>query len=143
MPESRGGRFEGGHWNEQARSHPLRRDGADRPLCGGVPPGYELILVSGTPGLDENGALADNITDQARQAWRNIEGVLANAGASLTDIVSVRQWLADENDVDAYWVVRREVIKHEIASMMAVVDRFVWPSFKVELEVIAAKPPTS
>ncbi|MFB6946599.1 hypothetical protein [Streptomyces sp. NPDC056305] len=40
-------------------------------------------------------------------------------------------------------VVRREVIKHEIASMMAVVDRFIWPSFKVELEVIAAKPPTS
>ncbi|GED88756.1 hypothetical protein [Streptomyces sp. 6-11-2] len=33
-----------------------------------VPPGYELILVLGTPGLDENGALADNITDQARQA---------------------------------------------------------------------------
>jgi enamine deaminase RidA (YjgF/YER057c/UK114 family) len=57
--------------------------------------------------------------------------------------VSVRQWLPDENDVDAYRVVRREVIKHEIASMMAVVDRFVWPSFKVELEVIAAKPPTS
>jgi 2-iminobutanoate/2-iminopropanoate deaminase len=108
-----------------------------------VPPGHELILVSGTPGLDENGALADNITDQARQAWRNIEGILAEAGASLTDIVSVRQWLSDENDVDAYWVVRREVIKHEIASMMAVVDRFVWPSFKVELEVIAAKPPTS
>lgn len=108
-----------------------------------VPPGYELILVSGTPGLDEDGALADNITDQARQAWRNIEGILAKAGASLTDIVSVRQWLVDEDDVDAYWVVRREVIKHEIASMMAVVDRFIWPSFKVELEVIAAKPPTS
>lgn len=108
-----------------------------------VPPGYELILVSRTPGLDENGALADNITDQARQAWRNIAGILAKAGASLTDIVSVRQWLVDENDVDAYWVVRREVIKHEIASMMAVVDRFIWPSFKVELEVIAAKPPTS
>jgi enamine deaminase RidA (YjgF/YER057c/UK114 family) len=108
-----------------------------------VPPGYELILVSGTPGLDENGELADNITDQARQAWRNIEGILAKAGASLTDIVSVRQWLVDENDVDAYWVVRREVIKHEIASMTAVVDRFVRPSFKVELEVIAAKPPTN
>jgi 2-iminobutanoate/2-iminopropanoate deaminase len=108
-----------------------------------VPPGYELILVSGTPGVDENGALADNITDQARQAWRNIEGILEKAGASLMDIVSVRQWLSDENDVDAYWVVRREVIKHEIASMMAVVDRFVWPSFKVELEVIAAKPPAS
>ncbi|WP_301184430.1 Rid family hydrolase [Streptomyces sp. 6-11-2] len=72
-----------------------------------------------------------------------MEGILAKAGASLMDIVSVRQWLVDENDVDAYWVVRREVIKHEIASMMAVVDRFIWPSFKVELEVIAAKPPTS
>lgn len=55
----------------------------------------------------------------------------------------MRQWLVDENDVDAYWVVRREVIKHEIASMMAVVDRFIWPSFKVDLEAIAAKPATS
>jgi hypothetical protein len=40
-------------------------------------------------------------------------------------------------------VVWREVIKHEIASTMAALDRFIWPSFKVELEVIAAKPPTS
>jgi hypothetical protein len=53
------------------------------------------------------------------------------------------QWLVDENGVDGYWVVWREVIKHEIASTMAVLDRFIWPSFKVELEVIAAKPPTS
>jgi 2-iminobutanoate/2-iminopropanoate deaminase len=105
-----------------------------------VPVGYEQIFVSGTPGLAENGALADNITDQATQAWRNVEAILAKAGASLSDIVSVRQWLVDADEVADYVAVRSSVIKHETASMLAVVPALVWPNIKVEIEVVAVKP---
>ena len=45
-----------------------------------VQAGYEQIITSGTPGLTADGELPDNIADQARQAWQNVEAALAKAG---------------------------------------------------------------
>ncbi|CAM3407929.1 hypothetical protein H7J50_13535 [Mycobacterium intermedium] len=45
------------------------------------------IFVSGTPGLEEDGTLPDDFTDEARQCWANVEDALGKAGAKLTDIV--------------------------------------------------------
>jgi enamine deaminase RidA (YjgF/YER057c/UK114 family) len=105
-----------------------------------VPAGYDAIFVSGTPGLTEDGSLADDITGQATQAWRNVEAILTRAGASLADIVSVRQWLVNADDMADYVAVRSQVLKHESASMLAVVPALVWPNIKVEIEVVAAVP---
>jgi enamine deaminase RidA (YjgF/YER057c/UK114 family) len=58
-----------------------------------VPAGYEQIVTSGTPGLRPDGTLPDDFAEEARQVWRNAAEALAAAGAQLTDIVSVRQWL--------------------------------------------------
>jgi len=54
---------------------------------------YDQIIIFGTPGLDENGAIPADFADEARQAWRNIGAILAHAGASVNDIISVRQYL--------------------------------------------------
>ena len=66
-----------------------------------VPASYDRILVSGTPGLAPDGSLPGDMTGQATQAWQNIETTLNRAGASLGDIVSVRQWLTSAKDVRA------------------------------------------
>jgi 2-iminobutanoate/2-iminopropanoate deaminase len=107
-----------------------------------VPAGYDQIYVSGTPGLTPDGTVPGTITDEARQAWRNVADILSRAGASLTDIVSVRQWLTNAEDVDAYVAVRGEFIHHEPVAMLAVVTGLVWPNIAVEIEVIAARPAT-
>ena len=39
--------------------------------------GHDQIIVSGTPGLDENGAIPADFADEARQAWQNIGAILA------------------------------------------------------------------
>jgi 2-iminobutanoate/2-iminopropanoate deaminase len=52
--------------------------------------------VSGTPGLDENGNIPADFADEARQAWRNVAAILEKAGASISDIVSIRQYLTRE-----------------------------------------------
>ena len=57
-----------------------------------VPAGHDQILVCGTPGLAPDGSLPGDMTGQATQAWRNVQTTLSQAGASLSDIVSVRQW---------------------------------------------------
>jgi 2-iminobutanoate/2-iminopropanoate deaminase len=51
------------------------------------------IFVSGTPGLREDGTPPEDFTDEARQCWANVENALNEAGAKLTDIVYMRQWL--------------------------------------------------
>ncbi len=105
-----------------------------------VPAGYDQILVSGTPGLAPDGSLAADMTGQATQAWRNIQATLNQAGATLSDIVSVRQWLTSAEDTRAYVEVRSKFITHKPAFMLGVIPGLVRPDFLIEIEVVAAVP---
>jgi 2-iminobutanoate/2-iminopropanoate deaminase len=105
-----------------------------------VPAGRDLIIVSGTPGIDENGNVPADFADEVRQAWRNVAAILDKAGASLSDIVSVRQYLTREGDIKAYVDVRSEMITHEPAGMLLVTKALAWPEFHVEVEAAALVP---
>lgn len=105
-----------------------------------VPAGYEQIFVSGTPGLRADGSLPEDFGEEAAQAWRNVAEALSRAGAELTDIVSVRQWLTSADDIPAYVAVRKEIIKHEPAFMLGVIPGLVWPQLRIEIEVTAVRP---
>ncbi len=105
-----------------------------------VPASRDQVIVSGTPGLDENGAIPADFADEARQAWRNVAAILSKAGASISDIVSVRQYLTRPEDIKAYVDVRKEMIKHEPAFMLSVVSALVWPEIHVEIEAVAVIP---
>src|SRR5436305_3191253 len=45
--------------------------------------GDTMILVSGTPGLREDGTVPEDFTEEARQCWANVERALGKAGAKL------------------------------------------------------------
>jgi 2-iminobutanoate/2-iminopropanoate deaminase len=102
-----------------------------------IPAGVDVIHTSGTPGLRPDGTLPDDFSEEVAQAWRNVEDALARAGAALTDIVSVRQWLTDAADIPAYAAVRSSVITHQPTFMLAVIPALVWPNIRVEIEVTA------
>jgi enamine deaminase RidA (YjgF/YER057c/UK114 family) len=106
-----------------------------------IPAGAEVIYTSGTPGLRPDGTLPEDFTEEVTQAWRNVEEALRRAGAALTDIVGVRQWLTDANDIPAYAAVRSKVITHEPVFMLAVIPALVWPNIRVEVEVTAIRTP--
>lgn len=108
-----------------------------------VPAGAEQIVVSGTPGLRPDGTRPESFEDEARQAWHNVADTLARAGATLEDIVSVRQWLTDAADIPSYVAVRAETITREPAFMLGVIDGLVWPQLRVEIEVTAIRPPAA
>lgn len=93
-----------------------------------------------TPGLRADGSLPAEFSEEAAQAWRNVEAALRQAGAELTDIVSVRQWLTSADDIPAYVAVRKQVIKHEPTFMLGVIPGLAWPQIRVEIEVIAVRP---
>lgn len=106
-----------------------------------IPAGHEQILVSGMPGIDQDGEIRSDITGQSEQAWENVTRVLAAAGASIDDIVFVRQWVTDESYVDDYVAVRTRYVTRRPASTLAVVSALSQPGFLVELEVVAARAP--
>lgn len=106
-----------------------------------VPAGYDRVVTSGTPGLRPDGTVPEDFAEEAAQAWRNVAAALSAAGAQLTDIISVRQWLTSADDIPAYAAVRKEVIKHEPVFMLAVIPGLVWPKLRVEIEVTAVVPP--
>jgi 2-iminobutanoate/2-iminopropanoate deaminase len=103
-----------------------------------VPAGYDLVFLSGTPGITPDGVLPDGITAQSEQAWKNVQSALEAAGARLGDIVSVHHWLKHEADIPAYVAVRNQFISHQPVYMLAVVPSLVRDDFLVEVEVIAA-----
>ena len=103
-----------------------------------IPAGHELVITSGTPGLDGSGAIPSDFADEARQAWANVREALERAGATLGDVVAVRQWLTSADLIPAYAAVRAEVITHRPTFMLGVVDQLIWPSVRVEIEVVAA-----
>jgi enamine deaminase RidA (YjgF/YER057c/UK114 family) len=107
-----------------------------------VPAGQEhdQIIISGTPGLDKKGAIPADFADEARHASQNIRAILAKAGASVRDSVSVRQYLTRPEDIKAYVELREEMIAHEPAARLSVVGALAWPSIHVELEVVAPAP---
>jgi 2-iminobutanoate/2-iminopropanoate deaminase len=102
--------------------------------------GGTQILVSGTPGLREDGTPPEDFTDEARQCWANVESALDKAGAKLTDIVYMRQWLTSRDDLPAYLAVSKGLIHHQPAAMLSIIGGLVWPSLRVEVEVTAILP---
>jgi 2-iminobutanoate/2-iminopropanoate deaminase len=61
----------------------------------------DLLFVSGIPGFDEKGALADSFEAQFGFVVRNIKRVLDEAGAGFRDLVKVNVLLTRASDVAA------------------------------------------
>jgi 2-iminobutanoate/2-iminopropanoate deaminase len=106
-----------------------------------VPAGVEVVYTSGTPGFRPDGTVPEDFGEEATQAWRNVEMALQRAGAALTDVISVRQWLTDAADIPAYAAVRKAVIHHQPVFMLGVIPSLVWPNLRIEIEVTAIRPP--
>ena len=102
--------------------------------------GGTQVFVSGTPGLSEDGSVPEDFTDEARQCWANVEMALGKAGAKLTDIVYMRQWVTSRDNASAYLAVSKEIICHQPAAMFSIIDGLVWPNIRVEVEVMAIVP---
>ncbi len=100
----------------------------------------EWVFVAGTTGFDyARMAIADDPAEQARQALRNIEMALTEAGAGLVDVVRVRYYLADAADWPAVAPVLGEVFGTIRPAATALVCGLVDPRMKIEIEATARR----
>jgi len=111
------------------------------PFAMGVQVG-ETIYVSGHVSQDKGGNVvgAGDMAAQTRQVFKNIEEVLAEAGASMEDVVKITTYITDMSRYAEFSAVRGEVFPNAgMASATVSCSDLVRPEFLVEVETIAVK----
>src|SRR5262245_54597087 len=69
----------------------------------------EWVFVSGTTGFDyRTMTISEGLVEQTEQCLRNIEAALAEAGASLRDVVRVRYVLPNAAEFPLCWPTLRK-----------------------------------
>ena len=100
----------------------------------------EWIFVAGTTGFDyAQMTIAEDPAEQARQAFRNIEQALAEAGGTLADVVRVHYYVPDITDWPVIAPVLGEVFGAIRPAATALVCGLVDPRMKIEIEVTARR----
>jgi enamine deaminase RidA (YjgF/YER057c/UK114 family) len=100
----------------------------------------DWIFVAGTTGFDyAQMTIVDAPAEQARQAFRNIEKALAEAGARLGDVVRVKYYVPDAADWPAIVPVLGEAFGAIRPAATALICGLVDPRMKVEIEVTARR----
>ena len=100
----------------------------------------EWIFVAGTTGFDyAQMTIAEDPAGQARQAFRNIEQALAEAGGTLADVVRVHYYVPDITDWPVIAPVLGEVFGAIRPAATALVCGLVDPRMKIEIEVTARR----
>ena len=100
----------------------------------------EWVFVSGTTGFDyKTMTIADDVAAQVHQTFANIEAALAEAGASLADVVRAHYYVPREED----WAVIAPILGAYFGQIRpastAVICRLVDPRMRIEIEVTARK----
>ena len=100
----------------------------------------DTVYVSGTVAWGDDGNLVGegNVYAQARQTLRNIEKALAEAGASMRDVVRTRIYLTDIDRWEEAARAHAEAFADvRPAASMIEVSRLAEPAMLVEIEAVA------
>src|ERR1700683_1768485 len=108
-----------------------------------APAGSRLIFLAGACPLNEDGSTAatGDYAGQAAKAFDNMRIALADAGASVEDVLSTRVLVASsrqEDLVSAWEVVRDSFGQHDVPSTLMGVTVLGYKDQLVEIEAVAA-----
>jgi 2-iminobutanoate/2-iminopropanoate deaminase len=100
----------------------------------------KTIWVAGHTGaVDEAGkSLAGDFDAQCRQTFRNIERTLAEAGATLADLVTMTVYLIDSRHTTRMTELRTEIFGKDFPASAAItVAGFAQPEMMIEIQCVA------
>ena len=99
----------------------------------------DTIWVSGQVGFDNNGNVAEGIEQQSRLAIESLKNILAEAGATLDDIVELITFHVDiANELSTFAQVKSELMPNIHPAWTAVgVSALAFPALRVEVRASA------
>jgi enamine deaminase RidA (YjgF/YER057c/UK114 family) len=100
----------------------------------------EWIFVSGTTGFDyRTMTISDDVAEQTEMCLKNIQSALAEAGASLTDVVRVVYVVPRAEDFPACWPTLRRYFGDVRPAAMMISAGLADPRMKIEIEATARR----
>jgi enamine deaminase RidA (YjgF/YER057c/UK114 family) len=100
----------------------------------------DWIFVSGTTGFDyASMRISDDLADQTEQSLRNIQNALAEAGASLEDVVRVIYILPEASAFPQCWPVLRKYFGEIRPAATMISAGLADPRMKIEIQVTARR----
>ena len=101
--------------------------------------GSRLLFISGLNGFEEDGTtMPESFEDQADLIWKHIRTILSSAGMEVSNLVSLRTYLADPKYDEANAQMRtRQLGSHRVAATV-VCCQLLEPRWKLEVEAVAA-----
>jgi enamine deaminase RidA (YjgF/YER057c/UK114 family) len=100
----------------------------------------EWIFVSGTTGFDYSTmTIPEGIVEQTEQCLKNIEAALAQAGASLRDVVRVTYIVPLAEEFERAWPVLRRVFGEIRPAATMISAGLADPRMRIEIEVTARR----
>lgn len=118
------------------------------PPQGGYSQGIQaanLVFVAGQVGVDAQGKLTGDgsMAEQTRQTIANVAAVLAESGASLSDVVSATVYVKNFAEYKVFDQVWQECFGAHKPARATVQAELVVPQLLVEIQAIAIIPPTA
>jgi enamine deaminase RidA (YjgF/YER057c/UK114 family) len=100
----------------------------------------DWIFVSGTTGFDYQAmTISDSVTEQAEQCLRNIQAALAQADASLRDVVRVTYIVPQAADFQQCWPILRKYLGDVRPAATMISAGLADPRMRIEIEVTARR----
>jgi 2-iminobutanoate/2-iminopropanoate deaminase len=98
-----------------------------------------LLVISGLNGYEADGkTMPESFDAQADLIWRHLQTILAAAGMTLANLVSLRTYLADPQDDEANVRMRVKYLGTHAPALTVVCCRLLDPRWKLEVEAMAA-----
>lgn len=107
-----------------------------------IPSGWRVVRTSGQLGLRLDGCIPEDAEAQASVCFENIREILADAGMQPADVAHISAYVTDRAHMAGYMRARDSFMSgtRRPSSTLLIVSGFARPEFKVEVEVVAAKP---
>ena len=104
-----------------------------------VPDGMKQLHVSGQIGITPDGAIPDDVGEQARWCFANVLAILAAEGMAADSLVSLTTYVVGEDNLAAVREARVEALGDAApASTLVFVAALAAPELKVEVQAVAA-----
>jgi enamine deaminase RidA (YjgF/YER057c/UK114 family) len=101
--------------------------------------GTRLLFISGLNGFEQDGtSMPQSFEEQAELIWRHLRTILASAGMDVTNLVSLRTYLADPKYDEPNARMRARQLGSHRVSATVVCCQLLDPRWKLEVEAIAA-----
>lgn len=101
----------------------------------------DMIYVSGTVGMNyETGQMADNVIEQTKQCFHNIEVALEKAGASRGNLLRIRVYISNRADFKKVAPLIGDFCRDARPANTTISAPLMDERMKIEIEVTARKP---